>query len=38
LLLHGQPSWSYLYRKMVPLLVQQGLRVIAPDLTGLRQI
>jgi haloalkane dehalogenase len=34
LLLHGQPSWSYLYRKMVPLLVQQGLRVIAPDLPG----
>ncbi|MEL0163097.1 MAG: alpha/beta fold hydrolase, partial [Halieaceae bacterium] len=33
-LLHGQPSWSYLYRKMVPLLVQQGLRVIAPDLPG----
>lgn len=34
LLLHGQPSWSYLYRKMVPLLVAQGLRVIAPDLPG----
>ena len=31
LLLHGQPSWSYLYRKMVPLLVASGLRVIAPD-------
>ena len=34
LLLHGQPSWSYLYRKMVPLLVAQGLRVVAPDLPG----
>lgn len=34
LLLHGQPSWSYLYRKMVPLLVASGLRVIAPDLPG----
>ena len=34
LLLHGQPSWSYLYRKMVPLLVVSGLRVIAPDLPG----
>lgn len=34
LCLHGQPSWSYLYRKMVPLLVDAGLRVIAPDLPG----
>jgi pimeloyl-ACP methyl ester carboxylesterase len=34
LCLHGQPSWSYLYRKMVPLLVASGLRVIAPDLPG----
>lgn len=34
LCLHGQPSWSYLYRKMVPLLVKAGLRVIAPDLPG----
>ena len=34
LCLHGQPSWSYLYRKMVPLLVSAGLRVIAPDLPG----
>ena len=34
LCLHGQPSWSYLYRKMVPLLVAQSLRVIAPDLPG----
>jgi haloalkane dehalogenase len=34
LLLHGEPSWSYLYRKMVPPLVGAGLRVIVPDLVG----
>lgn len=34
LLLHGEPSWSYLYRKFVPLLVARGHRVIAPDLVG----
>ncbi len=34
LLLHGQPSWSYLYRHMIPPLVDQGYRVIAPDLVG----
>ncbi|GHO58087.1 haloalkane dehalogenase [Ktedonobacter robiniae] len=34
LLLHGEPSWSYLYRKMVPLLSAAGHRVIAPDLVG----
>lgn len=33
-LLHGQPSWSYLYRHMVPLFVEAGYRVIAPDLIG----
>ena len=33
-LLHGQPSWSYLYRHMIPLLVDAGYRVIAPDLIG----
>jgi haloalkane dehalogenase len=33
LCLHGQPSWSYLYRKMIPLFAQYG-RVIAPDLFG----
>lgn len=33
-LLHGQPSWSYLYRHMIPVLVKQGYRVIAPDLIG----
>lgn len=34
LLLHGEPSWSYLYRKMIPILVEGGMRVIAPDLIG----
>ncbi len=34
LLLHGEPSWSYLYRKMIPILASAGLRVIAPDLVG----
>jgi len=34
LLLHGEPSWSYLYRKMIPVLVQNGFRAIAPDLIG----
>jgi haloalkane dehalogenase len=34
LMLHGEPSWCYLYRKMIPLLVQAGYRVIAPDLIG----
>jgi len=34
LLLHGEPSWSYLYRKFVPNLVARGHRVIAPDLIG----
>lgn len=33
LCLHGQPSWSYLYRKMVPVFAEAG-RVIAPDLFG----
>ena len=32
--LHGQPTWSYLYRKMVPVLVKAGYRVIVPDLVG----
>lgn len=34
LLLHGEPSWSYLYRKMIPIIRQAGYRVIAPDLVG----
>ena len=34
LLLHGEPSWSYLYRHMIPILRNAGHRVIAPDLIG----
>jgi haloalkane dehalogenase len=34
LLLHGEPMWSYLYRKMIPGLVAAGHRVIAPDQIG----
>ncbi len=34
LLMHGEPSWSYLYRHMIPVLVDAGLRVVAPDLVG----
>ena len=34
LCIHGQPCWSYLYRKMIPVLVESGARVIAPDLFG----
>ena len=34
LLLHGEPSWSYLYRHMIPPLVAAGHRVIVPDLVG----
>jgi haloalkane dehalogenase len=33
-LLHGEPSWSYLYRFMIPGLVARGRRVVAPDLVG----
>jgi haloalkane dehalogenase len=33
-LMHGEPSWSYLYRKMVPILAAGGFRVVAPDLVG----
>ncbi|MEM9928410.1 MAG: haloalkane dehalogenase [Bacteroidota bacterium] len=32
--LHGEPSWSYLYRKMIPGLTSAGFRVIVPDLIG----
>jgi haloalkane dehalogenase len=35
LLLHGQPSWAYLYRKMIPILVGAGFRVIAVDHIGM---
>ena len=34
LLLHGEPSWSYLYRFMIPPIVEAGHRAIAPDLIG----
>src|ERR1700677_3022908 len=34
LLLHGEPSWSYLYRKMIPVLTAAGLQAVAPDLVG----
>lgn len=34
LLMHGEPSWSYLYRTMIPILVDAGHRIIAPDLVG----
>ena len=34
LLLHGEPSWSYLYRTMIPPIAEAGLRAIAPDLIG----
>ncbi|MBU3748648.1 MAG: alpha/beta fold hydrolase, partial [Burkholderiaceae bacterium] len=34
LLLHGEPTWGYLYRKMIPGLVARGMRVVVPDLIG----
>ncbi|HAU22634.1 MAG TPA: haloalkane dehalogenase [Erythrobacter sp.] len=34
LLMHGEPSWCFLYRKMIPLLVDTGYRIVAPDLIG----
>ncbi|QSP96190.1 haloalkane dehalogenase [Marinobacter salinisoli] len=34
LMLHGEPSWSYLYRHMIPLVASAGYRVLAPDLIG----
>ncbi len=34
LLMHGEPSWSYLYRHMIPVLADAGFRCIAPDLIG----
>ncbi len=34
LCLHGEPTWSYLYRKMIPILTESGFRVIAPDFIG----
>jgi pimeloyl-ACP methyl ester carboxylesterase len=34
LCLHGQPTWSYLYRKMIPVFIAAGHRCVAPDLIG----
>ncbi|GAC1356320.1 MAG: haloalkane dehalogenase [Variovorax sp.] len=34
LCLHGQPTWSYLYRRMIPVFTEAGFRVVAPDLPG----
>ena len=34
LCLHGEPSWSYLYRRMIPIFLESGARVVAPDLYG----
>jgi len=34
LCLHGEPSWSFLYRRMIPVFLENGARVIAPDLLG----
>lgn len=34
LLLHGEPTWSYLYRTMIPVLTRTGHRVVAPDFVG----
>ena len=34
LCLHGEPTWCYLYRKMIPILTGAGCRVVAPDLVG----
>ena len=34
LCMHGEPSWSFLYRKMIPIFVAAGFRVVAPDLAG----
>ena len=34
LLMHGEPSWSFLYRKMIPVIAAAGYRAVAPDLVG----
>ena len=38
LLLHGEPTWSFLYRHVMRVLADAGLRVVAPDLVGLRPL
>jgi len=37
LLIHGEPTWSYLFRKMIPIFVEAGYRVVTPDL-GIRKV
>jgi haloalkane dehalogenase len=34
LMLHGEPSWAYLYRKMIPIVVDAGFRAVVPDMFG----
>ncbi len=34
LMLHGEPTWSYLYRSMIPVFVEAGMRAVVPDLVG----
>ncbi len=34
LMMHGEPSWSFLYRKMIPVFLEGGCRAVAPDLVG----
>ena len=34
LLMHGEPSWSFLYRHMIPIFMKAGFRTVAPDLVG----
>lgn len=34
LMLHGEPTWSFLYRKMIPMFAEAGMRAVAPDLIG----
>ena len=34
LMLHGEPTWSFLYRKMIPVISESGFRAMAPDLVG----
>ncbi|MEX2247818.1 MAG: haloalkane dehalogenase [Dehalococcoidia bacterium] len=34
LMVHGEPSWGYLYRKMIPIITAAGLRAVVPDLFG----
>lgn len=34
LMLHGEPTWCFLYRRMIPVLASEGYRVVAPDLVG----